>query len=148
MGDACLLREAALGRREAQGALASACLFMPEVPITERVVMAEPFARLAAEHGEPDDLLILAGVLHLRASHLAKTDEVRAARLFTEVGDILDHVADCGEALPILAVVLNSMCNDGDEDAAIRLNRLMERLTPAEAVAVNVATRQLVAPNV
>lgn len=131
MGD--LIRESAHGSREALSALVSVCLARNDIPEVERAALVEPLARLAAAHGRADDLLVLAGVLHVRAMHVEATDAERAGSLYDEADELLDGVAKSGADRPTLATVLTIMADAGDEGAAVRLNSLMDGLTPAEA---------------
>lgn len=139
MEESELIQLAARGDRAAQAALASACMLKQGVgvPKFECAVMAEVFARLAAEHGQDDDLLILLGVLHVRAVTLAAVDPERSSALIAEVDSIIDRLAQGeGESLIVLGSMLSALADQGDEFAAVRLNRLMENLSPENVSAL------------
>jgi hypothetical protein len=107
------------------------------VPTADATAAAEAFARLAAVNGGADEWLLLADVLIERSGLLG--DRAHASRLMAEASDWQRAALDAGEeaaALP-LAVTLTLLADDGDEAAAIDLNKLMEGLGPVKAPEVS-----------
>lgn len=137
-----LFRRGAQGDREALGSLAWLALIYGEtgnVPYAECLVGAEMFARLAAEHGAPEDLITLAGVLFCRSDTLSNQGESeRSGNLLSEAVELLRRVEASGheDGGTMLATALAALANNGDEGAAIELNALIERMEPATAVEV------------
>lgn len=132
-----LFAKAAMGQRDAQAALVQHAMAL-EMPLRERLTLAEAFARLAAEHGLLGDQLVLAGALYLRAADLADEDQERAIVLLDEVNAIYDFIAEEGGAdeVVFLAHALTQAADLGDVFAALSLDRLVAKLSPAAASAV------------
>lgn len=128
---------AALGQREAQAAFVGLCMGLG-TPLRERLAAAEVFARLAAEHGIIDDLIVLAGVLTSRAADLMADDPARATHLLDEVSLIFDAIAEEGgsDELVFVANLLSAAADSGDMFAALSLDRLVAKLSPTVAAAI------------
>ena len=93
-----MLRDAANGFRPAQAELTAYALHCSGNPKFEAEVMvgAEVFARLAAQHGEGDDQIRLAGVLMKRAEHmLAQGQDERAKQFAVEAFLALEPSRGC-----------------------------------------------------
>lgn len=137
-----LMYNAAYGDRTALVLMASACVASQfhGIPAFEAMVGAEAFARLAACHqDDPEGMLLLAGVLHIRASQLDELGEeerVRANRMRDEIGMLLDNVKIDGPsgALEFLTGTFDAAADGGDEQAAVWLNKLMTQMPGREAV--------------
>jgi hypothetical protein len=135
-----LMSEAAGGDLQALRNLAEASAYeqFPGVTSLECFVAAEAFGWLAAQHGEPDDVMRLAGILFVRAHHVAEVcgDLPRAATVAAQGDNLLN---DLFETVPLstgvdfLAGVLMGQAEAGDEMAAVRLTRLTELLSPSDA---------------
>jgi hypothetical protein len=113
-----LLFLAANGNADAQAELASKAMEAaangPAV-VAEAMTAAEIWARMAASHGRPNDLLQLAGLLFCRAGmSIERGDEAAAAMQQAEAVSILSEGADLG-----------------DEYAADALNVVSDVLEPA-----------------
>lgn len=98
-----LLAQAAHGSREAQAALVDV-IVSADTPLRTRqieaLIGAELFARMAAQHGELEDLRRLAGVLMMRASYEREHGCVTlAASLDAEALSLLEMGADDGDEL-------------------------------------------------
>jgi hypothetical protein len=138
IAEAELLHLAAMGERSAQARLASACIARQFVGVTpfEAMVMAEGFARLAACHGHIEDTLTLAGVLRVRAHHVAELgDTGRALALLGQseaLCDDLTAVPLC-EGTEFLSGVLTTEADAGDELAAIRLGKRWGAMSAGDA---------------
>lgn len=129
---------AAGGDRDAQAQLMAVYLAYGAagtLPRIEALAYAETFAALAAaQSGSPEDALMLGTILELKADyHQEQGDEARAAAYRADAEDCFEQVLVAGqsEALLILIGVLSVAADDGSELAAIRLNRLMEKI-PAD----------------
>ena len=87
-----ITRDAAKGIHAAQSEAASYALLRASVPAWEgeALVGAEVFARLAAEHGETEDILRLSGVLMKRAVELCGRDDKRARSFAGEAFVLLE----------------------------------------------------------
>lgn len=138
---------AARGDRAAQSAMVGVCLAnqLHGIPTSEFSAAAEAFARLASSHGQAEDQLVLAGVLYLRAHCAAQRGDLalQAAYLF-EASAIFDATSEWsdGEAVQFLAGMLTGLADQGVEDAAVRLNELMGKLSPAQAAAIRSTVTQ------
>src|SRR5205085_4974857 len=98
-------------------------------------------------HDQLEDWLVLAGVLHIRAGHLKAIGAAdRAAVMLDEATAIFDAAEESagGHDLLCLATALSQLADQGDEDAALRLNRIMEKLSPSEAASVRSSVDQAV----
>lgn len=106
------------------------------VPEREGLICAEVMARLAASHGHGEDVLSLCAVLLLRAAHADNQgNESRCRAFWHEAVKLMEALVSAGElnGLTILAATLASLADDGDELAAVKLNLLMESLSPPDA---------------
>lgn len=144
--EASLLALAARGNVDALVDLVRWCFAQKYtgVHLSECAAMAEPFARLAAESGRHQEQIVLGEVLLNRAADLAERGFPGRATVANESAlALFDMVADNGDkpALIRLASVLSSAADRGMEEAAERLNRLMEGLTPAEAAEISAGSK-------
>lgn len=133
-----LMFNAAHGDQTSLVLMATACVASQfhNIPAFEAMVGAEAFARLAACHENPEGMLLLAGVLYVRAGHLlAVGEDKRSSTLFAEVGDILNTVkiTEPSQALEFLTSTLSAAADDADELAAVLLNKLLAKVPPREA---------------
>lgn len=96
-----LFRQAAHGVREAQAALVNVVLTAdPSLRRLEALAGAELFARMAAQHGELEDVRRLAGVLMMRATYERhQGGETLAAGVDAEALSLLEIAADGGDEL-------------------------------------------------
>ena len=107
---AALTHDSAKGVHAAQSELTCYALHCASDPASEVEIMAgaEVLARLAAEHGEGDDQIRLAGVLMKRAEHmLAQGQDERAKQFAVEAFLALEPLFEhgqpersCGRQLP------------------------------------------------
>jgi hypothetical protein len=105
-------------------------------PVFEAYMLAEPLARLAAARGDSDDKMRLAGLLRIRARHVAELgDEERAIELLSQSEAICDAFNDLplSEGVEFLAGVLTVQADAANEAAADRLNKLMQALSAGDA---------------
>jgi hypothetical protein len=133
-----LIHSAAMGDRDAQAELVGVCVSKQFVGVTplESLVLAEAFARQAAAHGQAGDALMLAGVLRVRANHVAELGDLERALVLlkqSEAACDAVHSAQLCEGAEFLAGVLTAEADAGDELAALRLGWLTEILSPADA---------------
>lgn len=135
--EAALMQAAASGDRGALATLAFIARwpgsYNPPIPLGEALAGAEAFARLAAVHGEPEDMLALADIIGSRANVAA--DPNFAKRLRFEAIDWCRSAMERGHpaASANLAGFLAMMADSGDEQSAVDLNKLMDDLAPSEA---------------
>lgn len=130
-----LMRRAARGDREAQ-----ADLTVMHVKDQE-YEQAETMARLAAEHGDPNDLLMLAAVLLLskERKRLQHGWPVSASPLQSVALAPMERAKGYGPSagLALLTGVLSYLADQGDELAPLWLERIIAPLSPAEAGELN-----------
>jgi len=115
--DADLLSRAACGDADAQAGMVDATLRLViagETAFGEGVRAAEWWARLAAVHGRPKDLMSLASVL------------MYAAQVAVDEGEDRRSIAYQAEAI----LVLNGLADDGDEEAGMFLQQTADLLPP------------------
>jgi hypothetical protein len=146
MNEAQWLEDAAKGDVGAQTALAHFCIanVASGVPAGEALAMAEPFARLAAQHGGAMELLLLADVLSMRAVELRKAGHDDRADAHRESAFALyDQVATCGDTETIAALVacLTGLA-DRDEAAADRLNKIVAGMSAERARTITRAAKR------
>lgn len=138
-----LIDLAAFGDRDAQVALSTYSLITNAsegTPEIEAVVAAEAFAHLAAAHGGVNETLHLANILVTKSAVLDRLgDKARSRRTRSDADDLFDWVAEAGapEDKQALAALLEGYADDGDDDAAIRLNRFLASLTRSEAAKIS-----------
>ena len=146
-----MLRDAAKGVRPAQAELTDYALHRSGNPKFEVEVMvgAEVFARLAAQHGEGDDQIRLAGVLMKRAEHmLAQGQDERAKQFAVEAFLALEPLFEHGQPEPLLgsAALLNEGVGEGeDERNAVLFDAAIAALKPASAKAITKHIKGLMA---
>jgi hypothetical protein len=117
MTDPALLTRAARGDADAQAQMVQATLQLiaeGRTSFPEGVRAAEWWARLAAVHGRHNDRMILAGVLMYAAQASIDQDEEALSLLYQ------------AEAM----LVLNDLADEGDEKAALLIQRVAEELPP------------------
>jgi hypothetical protein len=146
LGDAELMEMGGEGSLPALREMTDRCVRGAYLGISwfELLSYAEAFGRLAAAHGEEYDCLVLAGVLWVRASHLAELGEVdRALRLMGQAEAICDRLPSvhCSEATAFLAAILTTYADNGNELAADRLNKIVDALPAPDAHLVRDAVR-------
>jgi hypothetical protein len=118
MTDPALLQQAARGDADAQAQMVQATLQLiaeGKTSFPEGVRAAEWWARLAAVHGRHNDRMILAGVLMYAAQVSIDQEEEEMSLLYQ------------AEAM----LVLNDLADEGDEKAALLIQRVAEELPPA-----------------
>jgi hypothetical protein len=114
---ASLFDRAAAGDADAQSGLVQYSLDRIRegaVTFQHGVCVAEAFARMAAVHRRPADLMCLAGVL------------MYAAQVASDRGDAEDSMAHQAEAI----AVLSDLADQGDEDAALAVQEVSAVLSP------------------
>jgi acetyl esterase/lipase len=136
--DAALIERGAQGDAAALSALALHCVRLQYAGVSafESLIAAEAFARLAAAGGSAGANMLLAGVLRIRAGHVAELGDLeRAIVLLGQSEALCEAFPDPGlsEGLEILAGVLTAYADLGDDLASVRLQRLFEALSPASA---------------
>ena len=141
-----LVALAARGSLPAQQRMTLLCMAKEQCGLShlEAYACAEPFARMAASHGKAEDLVLLAGLLRSRAIDIWRTgDEARALRIMDELHSLFDNLAlNFGsEGREMLTTLLTALADQGDEEAAIRLNRLMEIVPVDEAAKLCASVR-------
>jgi hypothetical protein len=117
MTDPALLTRAAHGDADAQAQMVQATLQLiaeGRTSFPEGVRAAEWWARLAAVHGRHNDRMILAGVL-MYAAQVSIDQEEEALSLLYQAEAML---------------VLNDLADEGDEKAALLIQRVAEELPP------------------
>jgi hypothetical protein len=117
MTDPALLTRAAHGDADAQAQMVQATLALiaeGRTSFPEGVRAAEWWARLAAVHGRHNDRMILAGVL-MYAAQVSIDQEEEAMSLLYQAEAML---------------VLNDLADEGDEKAALLIQRVAEELPP------------------
>lgn len=153
MDEAELLSLAASGDPEAQHALAVHsinCGSAGVCPPVEAEVAAEMFARLASSSGQPRHRIMLAGVLLVRARSVGNAgDTQRCANFQQEAVAVLEGLTAEGNraAASHLAALLSTLADEGDEEAAAKLNNLSDLMGPklmAEAVSIERLCREIV----
>lgn len=132
---------AAHGDRDCLSAVAQMCVasIARDTPETEALCFAEAYARLAAQHGQSSDLLLLAGVLYYRANELHRRGDAKRADSYLAEADALrDHVTDLmqSDGLQFLIGALWAIADTGDLTAECRLNELIGAMAPSEAVSL------------
>lgn len=140
MDEGQLFALAAKGDVDAQAQLSALALQTVDygVPKREALCGAEILCRMAASQGRVRDRMTLCGVLMLRAADIREAGDLeRARRLEAEGLDLLSDLASEGnqEAAACLVMALDEMADNGDEMAAVRLNLLVEKISP-EALAL------------
>lgn len=131
-----LINMAAKGDRDAQAQLVIRCILKEPLAPFEALSLAEPFARMAAEHGHVDDRLMLAAVLRIRARHLCIIgDPERAGSLLSYSRSLCDDLtgARLCPAVEYLAAILTTDSDQGDANADTLLSRLMSSLSASDA---------------
>lgn len=133
-----LIQRASTGNRAALSKLVSICVGRQFVGVTafESMVMAEGFARLAAAQGGLDESMMLAGVLRIRARHVADLgDATRSASLWLQSEALCDDYSSLTlcEGVEFFAGVLTAEADGGDDFATIRLTKLMGALSATDA---------------
>ncbi|MFN2474003.1 MAG: hypothetical protein ABR588_08825 [Sphingomicrobium sp.] len=134
---ATLVRDAAKGVRAAQSEATCYALLLAERPDHELEALtgAEVFARLAAEHGEPNDLLRLAAVLMKRAGGLRDTEIDRARGFAVEAFCLLERLWEAEQTEVVLDAAACLCASDEDSDA-ILFDAAIAGLKPATATAI------------
>lgn len=141
--DPVYLHAAGSGHRLAQSELARSCLTKANLLAKDNPRLAEGyftaaelFAELACTHGDARDFAVLAGILASRSARLREIDQPRSLEYRAAAEQLFDSVegADDGEALQLLAFVLDKLADEDPDDdrASARLNRIIGAL-PADA---------------
>jgi hypothetical protein len=142
---------AAGGEAEAFDALTDAALFhaSTDVPPREVLAAAELLARLGSINGGVTGKRKLAAVLLMRSANLAEDDADRAGNLLWQAIAVLEELALLSDRDGAVCLLhhLGLMADSGDEDAGVRLNSWVGRLS-ADVVgrAANFARRSIEVP--
>jgi hypothetical protein len=136
--EAELLGLAASGEVVALNDLAWSCVLRSSNGVLpfEAYVAAEAFGRLAAATGEADPSMLLAGVLRVRADHVASLgDTERAVTLYAQSEALCDQfpALRLSRGVEFLGGVLSSQAANGDDVADVRLAKLAAALSPEAA---------------
>lgn len=111
----------------------------------EYFTAAELFGVLACTHELPHDLAVLASIFASRSLHSAARDPVRSLEYREQAEQLFDAVeeADDDHALGVIGLALNRLADADPEDdrATVRLNRVIEALSPGEAQLVGAVAR-------
>ena len=121
------MHRAARGDREAQGELIASLIGGQEY------AKAETVARLAAMHGNPNDLLMLSAVLLLCCG--GRSDAPHLAAFYNEAWAVFRLAEGYGpsKGLELLASILTALADSGNDHAAVWLDGLITGLTPVQA---------------
>lgn len=153
-----VLKAAGCGDLDAQLLLVSSCVDAPNyydtsdpnaVPYVEMLAVAETIARIAAANGDPTAKGYLGSVLVIASDHRRKEQPGRAERDWQEGANILFERAQLGDAGCALLLItkLTARADDGDEEAAAKLNQVIAALPPEVATAASVEADEIAKAN-
>lgn len=116
-----------------------------QLPKREALVAAECFATLAASDGQDVTTSTLAAILLCRSDDLKADDPERSEGLWWHAAELLFALAEKGDDLAASSLMegLSERADAGDEESALLLNELVEKMSPVMLKAAREAKAKL-----